>query len=38
MVNHENKGVKIVGARPLENYIMGLKLVLLNVDLKNIVI
>lgn len=30
MVNQENKGIKIVGARPLENYITGLKEVLLN--------
>ena len=28
MVNEENKGVKIVGARPLENYVAGLKQVL----------
>ena len=28
IVNEENKGVKIVGARPLENYVAGLKQVL----------
>ena len=28
MVNEENKGVKIVGSRPLENYVNGLSQVL----------
>ncbi|WP_164669764.1 DsbA family protein [Virgibacillus doumboii] len=34
MVNEENKGVKIVGGRPLEYYISGLKQVLDKEDLK----
>jgi putative protein-disulfide isomerase len=34
MVNEENKGVKIVGARPLEYYVKGLEQVLEGRDVK----